>query len=577
MYGKLIGKGVVRIINRIKISFKRHIIVLITMLILNISLVFLGIWGNAILVKEVEEKNIEKGISKCSESVNDLDNIIYLGENIVNFVERDYRYMNKLEDNRLTTKLLVDETFKMINENTDYFYNLYIACDGKVESTMVDSYENSSPIGRDWYEIAIERGDLVITNPYTDIITGESIITISTKIQNTNNCVVGLDIKQSKINAIITRLSKEEDCVTSGFILNRDGIIVGHSNKDLIGKSINDDTIDKQEYIEPYIEDILNKPAGKIDYDTYRYSYSLIYQKTESDWHVVYVVDKSVMSTATSEYSGRILITYCICSVLLNLIIFVYYIKRQKAIKLKNRAESAEKELLKYKEDLELMVEDKTEAIRIQSEKINSLNTAIIDNLADIVEFRDLESGQHIKRIKKYTYILAKKVVELYPEYRVYEEKIELICNASALHDIGKIGIPDSILLKPGKLTKEEFDEMKKHTIIGDDLASRILEKYDEELAKYGRNICRYHHERYDGKGYPDGLKGDETPIYAQVVGIADVYDALIEKRVYKKAFTHDKAIQMIKNGECGTFSEKLIRCLDLVETEFNKVSKRYE
>lgn len=152
MYGKLIGKGVVRIINRIKMSFKKHIIVLITMLILNILLVFLGLWGNAILVKEVEEKNIEKGISKCSESVNELDNIIYLGENIVNFVERDYRYMNKLEDNRLTTKYLVDETFKMINENTDYFYNLYIACDGKVESTMVDSYENSSPIGREWYD-----------------------------------------------------------------------------------------------------------------------------------------------------------------------------------------------------------------------------------------------------------------------------------------------------------------------------------------------------------------------------------------------------------------------------------------
>lgn len=113
---------------------------------------FLGLWSNTILVKEVSDKNIEKEISKCLESVNDLDNIIYLGENIVNFVERDYRCMNKLEDNRLTTKLLVDDTLKMINEKTDYFYNLYIACDGKVESTMVDSYENSSPIGRDWYE-----------------------------------------------------------------------------------------------------------------------------------------------------------------------------------------------------------------------------------------------------------------------------------------------------------------------------------------------------------------------------------------------------------------------------------------
>lgn len=566
-----------RIINSLRGNLKKHCIVIITMLILNISLVFIGLWGNTILVKEIFDKNIEKGISKCAESVNDLDNIIYLGENIVNFVERDYRYMNKLTDNQLTAKDLVEETYTMINVNTDYFYNLYIACNGKVVSTINNRYEDINPTGREWYEIAIKRGDLVITNPYSDIITGESVITISTKIQNTNNCVVGLDIKQSEINAILTRMTDEEDCITSGFVLNRDGIIVGHTDKTLIGKSAKNKALDKQEYITPYIEEILNKEAGVIDYNMHGLSYSLIYHKTESDWHVVYIVDKSVMSTTTSGYSYRILITYCICSVLLNLIILIYYIKRLKAIKLKNRAEMAEKELLKYKEDLELMVEDKTEAIKRQSEKLNSLNTAIIDSLADIVEFRDLESGQHIKRIKKFTYILSKKVAELYPEYQVCEEKIDLICSASALHDIGKIGIPDRILLKPSKLTSEEFEEMKRHTIIGDDLVSRILDKYDEELAKYGRQICRYHHERYDGKGYPDGLKGDEIPIYAQVVGIADVYDALIEKRVYKEAFSHDKAIQMIRNGECGTFSEKLIQCLDLVENEFYRVSKVYE
>lgn len=573
----MIKKGEVSNINSLRVIFKKHCIVIITILMLNISLVFLGLWGNAILVREVSDKNIEKGISKCAESVNGLDNIIYLGENIVNFVERDYRYMNKIEDNQLTSKQLVEETFNMINENTDYFYNLYIACNGKMESIMDNRYENSSLVGREWYDIAIKRGDIVITNPYADMVTGESVITISTKVQNTKDCVVGLDIKQSEINTILTRMTKEEDCISLGFALNRDGIIVGHTNQELIGKSVKDDTIDKQEYIAPYIEDILNKEAGIIDFDKLGLGYSLVYQQTESDWHVIYIVDKSIMSTATSDYSRRMLITYYFCSVLLNLIILIYYIKRLKAIKLKNRAETAEKELLKYKEDLELMVEDKTEAIRRQSKKLNSLNTAIIDNLADIVEFRDLESGQHIKRIKKYTYILAKKVAELYPEYSVCEEKIDLICDASALHDIGKIGISDSILLKPAKLTKEEFDEMKKHTIIGGDLASRILDKYDGELAKYGREICRYHHERYDGKGYPDGLKGDEIPIHAQIVGIADVYDALIEKRVYKKAFSHDKAIQMIKNGECGTFSEKLIRCLDLVEIEFCKVSKMYE
>lgn len=154
----MISEGVERIINSLKVFLLKHCIVIFTILILNILLVFLGLWSNTILVKEVSDKNIEKGISKCTESVNDLDNIIYMGENIVNFVERDYRYMNKLEDNQLTTKQLVDETFKMINKNTDYFNNLDIACDGKIESTKNSKYEDSSLIGIKWYYIAIKRG-----------------------------------------------------------------------------------------------------------------------------------------------------------------------------------------------------------------------------------------------------------------------------------------------------------------------------------------------------------------------------------------------------------------------------------
>ncbi|WP_180270707.1 HD domain-containing phosphohydrolase [Sporanaerobium hydrogeniformans] len=495
----------------------------------------------------------------------------------MNFVERDYRYMKKIPDDLLTTKDLVDDTFKMINENPNCFYNLYIACNGKVVGTRDERYINSNPIGREWYDLAISRGDLVITNPYEDIITKEKVITISKKIKDTNNCVVGLDIKQSEINSILNQMVREEESIAAGFILNREGVFVGHTNEIFIGKTIFDQSIDKQELIAPYIEDLLMKESGKIDFDNIGFPYSLIYHETKSEWHVVYVVDKAVMSTATNEYSKRLMITYILCVVLLNIVILVYYTKRQKAIRLQKRAEHAEKELRKYKEDLEVMVETKTEKIKIQSEKLKTLNIAIIDNLADIVEFRDLESGQHIKRIKRFTYILAKKVTELYPEYKIDEEKIDLLCNASALHDIGKIGISDSILLKPGKLTKEEFEEMKTHTIIGDNLVLRILENYDKYLAKIGHEICRYHHERFDGRGYPDGLKGDAIPICAQIVGIVDVYDALIEKRVYKEAFSHERAIQMINDGECGIFSPKLLHCLNLVEDEFYNISKMYE
>jgi putative two-component system response regulator len=183
-----------------------------------------------------------------------------------------------------------------------------------------------------------------------------------------------------------------------------------------------------------------------------------------------------------------------------------------------------------------------------------------VNALSSVVEFRSLESGEHIQRVKKLTLILLQCLRSRYPEYPLSDERIAMITNASALHDLGKIAIPDSILLKPGKLTDEEYAEMKKHTIYG----CQLLEKFkqeDTEFYRYCYDICRYHHERYDGKGYPDGLVGDATPIWAQVVAIADVYDALINRRVYKEPLPPDEAIRMIEAGECGVFSPKLLDC----------------
>lgn len=144
--------------------------------------------------------------------------------------------------------------------------------------------------------------------------------------------------------------------------------------------------------------------------------------------------------------------------------------------------------------------------------------------------------------------------------YLPYAER-DLIVKASALHDIGKISIPEEVLNKPGKLTDEEFEAMKQHTVIGYQMLSD-LGFQDEPLVKVSREITRWHHERYDGRGYPDGLKGDEIPLSAQIVSLADVYDALTSERVYKPAFSHEKAIQMILNGECGAFNPLLLECL---------------
>ena len=198
-------------------------------------------------------------------------------------------------------------------------------------------------------------------------------------------------------------------------------------------------------------------------------------------------------------------------------------------------------------------------------------NQMMIEILSQIVEFRNGESGLHVLHIKVLTEMLLEEILKKTDRYRLTPELCQMIFIASSFHDIGKIGIDEKILNKPGRLTVEEFNEMKKHTLIGASMLSK-MERYKEEpLIHIAYQICRWHHERYDGSGYPDGLVGDEIPISAQIVSLADVYDALISERAYKKGFTHERAIEMILGGECGIFNPILIECFMEIEQKIKQ------
>lgn len=203
-----------------------------------------------------------------------------------------------------------------------------------------------------------------------------------------------------------------------------------------------------------------------------------------------------------------------------------------------------------------------------EKEKDNSL---MIEILSHIVEFRNGESGLHVLHVHSMTEMILRALVAKTDEYPLSVKDIHLIGNASALHDIGKISIPSEVLNKPGRFTKEEFEIMKAHTVEGAKMLSDIPFRKNEALIRVGYEICRWHHERYDGNGYPDGLKGDEIPISAQAVSIADVYDALTSKRVYKDAYPSDVAVKMILNGECGVFNPVLLECLSDIADDLEK------
>lgn len=196
----------------------------------------------------------------------------------------------------------------------------------------------------------------------------------------------------------------------------------------------------------------------------------------------------------------------------------------------------------------------------------------LINILSHIVEFRNEESGRHILNVRMITKLLLKELRKEDPDFTISDEKIELISLASSLHDVGKISIDDKILNKPGKLTDEEFEIIKQHTTKGAQMLMMVPNCQKEELVQVAIEIARWHHERYDGNGYPDHLVGEQIPIAAQVVSLADVYDALTEERVYKKAFSPKKAIRMILNGECGAFSPKLLACLRRLQDDLKKV-----
>lgn len=197
---------------------------------------------------------------------------------------------------------------------------------------------------------------------------------------------------------------------------------------------------------------------------------------------------------------------------------------------------------------------------------------ALISLFGELVEFRNDFGGNHVKNIGKITELLLERLVTKTQKYNLSERDIFLISTASALHDVGKFAVKEEIVNKPAKLTDAEFEEMKKHTIYGAQVISGAKNFRNRRLMEYAYEICRWHHERYDGKGYPDGLSGEEIPISAQVTGVGDAYDALVSERVYKKAVSHEQAIEKILRGECGAFNPVLLECLSEISEDLKKL-----
>lgn len=217
-------------------------------------------------------------------------------------------------------------------------------------------------------------------------------------------------------------------------------------------------------------------------------------------------------------------------------------------------------ELFLQRRLLDQRVAEQTKENIAQPLSFRELNRGLIETFSAVIEFRDGESGKHVRRIYELTKFFLTRT-----EFGagMDEETIELVALASIMHDVGKIGISDAILMKPGRYTPEEYATMKQHTVIGAEMLASIEQIRSLPIYAYAHDIVLHHHERWDGRGYPEGLKGDEISVPAQIVGMVDCYDALVTKRRYKEKLPHRTALQMIRDGKCGAFNPKLLDCLE--------------
>lgn len=248
-------------------------------------------------------------------------------------------------------------------------------------------------------------------------------------------------------------------------------------------------------------------------------------------------------------------------------VIYKPYVERVVMRRVKNVVD-----LYMHKNKMDELVREKTVQLEEQAKKMRENMEMVFDATGKIIEYRTNESKEHTKRIKMFTRILLWNAKELYPELELTDEKIDSIVRATALHDIGKLGVPDSVLLKREPLTKAEEKIMQSHTTIGCEILGAFNEISDQEFYKYSYEICRYHHERWDGGGYPDKISGDKIPFCAQIVALVDAYESLVSAHAYHTPFTHKAAVETILNGELGEFSPKALECFKLAYPEFEKL-----
>lgn len=514
----------------------------------------------------------ENAVSKEAAQVN---NFLLKGMDVMQVTELTVTYMMK---NGATAEEI--EAF-LQQQSTDYkeyidsgFTGIYGWFNGEyIDGSGWVPPENYVPKERPWYTEAQQgNGESVMVSPYFDTKTNTILFSVAQVLYD-GDSVLSFDIAMDDIQSIAEGIRLNGNGY--GFVVDDKGLVVAHSDEWEKGKNYLQDENQKNSDMQSLVKQVYQ--AKDLDNTSFEMEIDgeecvVFSQTVQEKWHVILVVNYVDLFRKIKNNLIRNIIVSMIIFMVVGYFCTSNYRNRKRAI---HYAE----QLKEYQLTLEDRVAEQTGEIRVQSEQMLQMQENVVEGMATLIESRDGNTGQHVRSTKRYVSMIVEYMFEhgLHTD-EINQNYVTRICNAAPLHDVGKIMIPDAILNKPGRFTPEEFAVMQQHSEIGGRIVKDILgEGIDPELIQIASDIAHYHHEKWNGTGYPDGLKGDAIPLSARIMAVADVFDALVSKRVYKDAMSIEEAYSILQQ-EAGThFDPELVDIFIKIRSQVEEYLKSME
>ena len=537
---------------KIKIGEKLQYITTLVMTLLAMGLIVYYTFGSFYSI--AKEDAVTLGETTVKERAETMNNFLLKGKELMYSTTQNIDFMLQNGDTE-------QEILKFLEYTSDcYAYRMsksFTGVYGVVNDVYLDGIgwlpeEDYIPQERLWYTDAIKgRGEPVIGTPYIDALTGEVIISVSQMLSNKKD-VVSMDIVMNEMQVLAEDIQLNGNGY--GFIIDQNGFIAAHQDKGQRGKNYLTDEEFAETDLQKMVEKIVNGKLQSFHMDINGEECVIFTQVVESNWYTVMVINSQELFEKVQQNLFRnIIISFLIFGLVAYFCTASYFNK--------NKAQQYAQELREYQLTLEEKVFEQTKEIKQQATEMIKMQEGVIEGMATLIESRDMNTGEHVKNTKKYVEMIANYMYEreLHPD-EVNAEYVDNITNSASLHDIGKIKISDLILNKPGRLTREEFEIMKTHSVIGSEMVQTVLgEHADEKLLQISIDMAKYHHEKWNGTGYPEGLKGIEIPLSARIMAVADVFDALISKRVYKDAMAVDDAFAILEKDAGTHFDPEVV------------------